>query len=372
MKNNKATGRDGFPVEFYKQFSPLLLNHMVQTFNHVLTQGVIPPSWREARIIVLPKPGKDTSQVGAYRPISLLNHDMKIFTSLLAKRLNKFIAEYVHPDQSGFIPTRQITDNIRRSLNVINFCKGHKLKAVILGLDAKKAFDRVETSYLQILLSEMNFGPCFLAAIKALYAGPTAQILVNGIRSDDFTLTRGTRQGCPLSPILFALSLEPLAEAIRSRKDIRGVAIADTTHKINLFADDTVIYVSEPMKSLPPLLEILDDFGKISGFAINYTKSEAYPINLSEVECRDFHYNFKFKLVSKSWKHLGIFIPLRLQELFQVNFEPMLKKTRENFRDWLCLSLSWMDRLELLKMSVLPQFLFLFQNLPVFISCKTL
>lgn len=140
MKNNKATGRDGFPVEFYKQFSPLLLDHMVTIFNFVLSQGSIPGTWQEAHIIVLPKLGKDPKLVGAYRPISLLNHDAKVFTSVLAKCLNTFLSEYVPADQSGFIPTRQITDNICRALNVINYCKVNNVWAFILGLDTEKAF----------------------------------------------------------------------------------------------------------------------------------------------------------------------------------------------------------------------------------------
>lgn len=101
--------------------------------------------WKEVRIIVIPKPGKYPKLVGSYRPISLKNQDAKIFATVLVKRLNTFITQYIHPDQTGFMPSRHINDNIRRSLNVINFCKGHKLPAMILSLDTEKAFDRVET-----------------------------------------------------------------------------------------------------------------------------------------------------------------------------------------------------------------------------------
>lgn len=80
--------------------------------------------------------------------------------------------------------------------------------------DAKKALDRLETKYLQMRLQKINFGPCFLRAIKALYAALKAQLFVNNLLMEDFILTRDTQQGCPLFPILFMLSLEPLAEAI--------------------------------------------------------------------------------------------------------------------------------------------------------------
>lgn len=66
----------------------------------------MPDSWSEARIVVIPKPGKDVQKVESYRSMSLFNHDAKIFASILARRLNLIISHYIHPDQAGFIPSR--------------------------------------------------------------------------------------------------------------------------------------------------------------------------------------------------------------------------------------------------------------------------
>lgn len=176
----------------------------------------------------------------------------------MAKRLNRFVAEYEHVNQTGFIPGRHISDNIRLSLNVINYCSLKKIPALVVALDAEKAFDRLESGYLQVLLQHMNFGPAFRQAIAALYDKPVAQLYVNGCYSTDFILTRGTRQGCPLSPILFALSLEPLAAYIQSCPDISGVSIGDECFKLNMFADDKVVFLSNPMSSLLPLIKAID------------------------------------------------------------------------------------------------------------------
>lgn len=208
----------------------------------------------------------------------------------------------------------------------------------------------------------MDFGPGFLNAIKALYTGPRAQLLINGIRSGDFFLSWGMRQGCPLSPLLFALSLEPLAVAIRHSEDIKGIKIGDMIHKLNLFADNTVLFISEPLASLPHLLTALEDLGRVAGFAVNYTKSEAYPINLTKDVSDIFQRKFKFKMVKKQCKHLGVVIPLNLEDLFKGNFGPLINRIREQFRDWTRMFISWPERLELLKMSILPQFTFLFQT----------
>lgn len=236
----------------------------------------MPKSWAETCIIVIPKKDHDPVKVESYQPISLINHDVKIFTSIIVKWLNSFIGSYVHVDQSGFIPARHISDNIWKTLNIIHYCVLHKISSFIVALDAEKAFDRLETSYLQILLKRMNFGPLFLRAIETFYRNPTAQISVNHFRSDNFCLSRGTHQGCPLSLILFAISLEPLAEAIRNDSSIEGITVNSHTHshKLNLFADDTVVYLHNPISFLFHLISAIDSFGVVSGFSINYSKSE--------------------------------------------------------------------------------------------------
>lgn len=111
QKNNKATGHDGLLAEFYKVFSEDLLGPMLETCNNVMTDGDIPRTWGEARIVVFVKPGKDPSLIGSYQPISLFNHDAKIFALVMANHLKKIITSYVHQDQTGFTPTRQLADN---------------------------------------------------------------------------------------------------------------------------------------------------------------------------------------------------------------------------------------------------------------------
>lgn len=249
--------------------------------NDLLSGGRLPPSWAESRIIVIPKKDRDPLNMESYRPISLLNVDEKFFASVMAKRLNCFIEHYVHLDQSGFIPTRKLSDNIRKMLNVIHYSTTHKIPTLIVAFDADKAFNRLEPVYLFTLIKAMNFGPSFMRAVGALYANPMAQVCVNGFRSEDFRLGRGTRQGCPLSPILFAVSLEPLAAAIRNNSEILGVEIDSNSFKLNLFADDTVVYLRDPLYSLPVLVSEFEAFGNISGFMINQSKSEVYPVALT-------------------------------------------------------------------------------------------
>lgn len=118
---------------------PLLRN----AFNWVLKEGEIPYSWREAIISVIPKEGKDKLECSSYRPVSVLNQDYRLFTAILARRIEKILPEIIHLDQTGFIRQRRAQDNIRRTLHVMQHIIEKRVEAIVLGLDAEKAFDSV-------------------------------------------------------------------------------------------------------------------------------------------------------------------------------------------------------------------------------------
>lgn len=117
-----------------------------------------------------------------------------------------------------------------------------------------------------------------LTWIQALYTDPSAQVKVNGTLSSKFLIRNGTRQGYPLSPLLFALALEPLLRRVRVNTDIRGLTVGNIEHKLSAYADDVLFHLTNPLISLPILLKELQHFGTISNFKINYTKSEILPI----------------------------------------------------------------------------------------------
>lgn len=87
---------------------------MQKTFNQILKDGALPPFWSEATLIPIVKPDKDPSSCVSYRPIALINVDAKIFTSILATRLQNIIEEYIHVEQTGFIPNQSMTDNVQK------------------------------------------------------------------------------------------------------------------------------------------------------------------------------------------------------------------------------------------------------------------
>ncbi len=233
----------------------------------------------EAVISVILKKGKDPQECGSYRPISLLCCDAKLLTKLLAIRVNDIIKSIIHPDQVGFVKGRKSSDNLRRLLHIMWNAKDLPFSVAALSLDAEKAFDRVGWDYLNYTLKTFGFGKWFRDIIKLIYKHSKSMVTTNGLRSAPFQVSRGTRQGCPLSPLLFIVALEPLVETITCHKAIKGVKLGHQEHKLLIFADDILVLMSHPQDSIPPLLDTVNKFSEISGYKVNWSKSEVMPLS---------------------------------------------------------------------------------------------
>uniref|UniRef100_A0A8C5LKV7 Reverse transcriptase domain-containing protein n=1 Tax=Leptobrachium leishanense TaxID=445787 RepID=A0A8C5LKV7_9ANUR len=215
MKNGKSPGPDGLPSEYYKHFSTILLPNLLRALHTLGPTGRFHPATLAATITVIPKPDRDRVDCKNYRPISLLNVDTKILAKLLAERLKIFLPTLIRPDQVGFVPGREAKDATTRVLNALTLAHSSKTELLFFSADAEKAFDRVRWSYLFEVLRQMGLPGGFLGLISALYSSPSARVRINGALSRPIRICNGTRQGCPLSPLLFALYLEPLLEAVR-------------------------------------------------------------------------------------------------------------------------------------------------------------
>lgn len=184
----------------------------------------------------------------------------------------------IHPDQNGFIQDRQQFHNICRVLNIIND-KDRSRDNALLSMDLEKAFDRIEWQYLFEVLRKFGVKDNLLKWIRLLYSNPKADILSNGLFSVPFRLYRRTRQGCPLSPLLFSLAIEPLAIAICTHKKISGITLGDTDHWIALYADDIILFCSHLKETIPSLLHLINTFSMFCGYKINYDKSKILFVN---------------------------------------------------------------------------------------------
>ena len=187
-----------------------------------------------ALISLLLKKDKDPTQCSSYHPLSLLNSDLKIFAKLLAHHRESHMPSLVSSDQTGFIKSRPAADNVSRLLHIIDALTNNSAPISVLSLDALKAFDRLEWSYLWSVVEVMGFGSTFIGMIKTLYWNPSMQILTGQTFSALFPLSRSSRQGCLLSPALFVLSLAPLAQAIGRSTLVSPVYVHNTPYQLSL------------------------------------------------------------------------------------------------------------------------------------------
>ena len=173
---------------------------------------------------------------------------------------------------------------------------------MIISIDAKKAFDKIQHRFMIKTLQKVSIEGTYLNIIKTIYDKPTANIVFNGEKLKAFPLRSGTRQGHPLLSLLFNIVLEVLALAIREEKEIKRIQIGKEEVKLSLFADDMILYIENPKDATRKLLELINEFSKVAGYTCSTQKSVTFLYTnnkLSEISEREIKETIPFTMHSK-------------------------------------------------------------------------
>jgi hypothetical protein len=273
MQNNKTPGPDGLTAEFYKHFFPILSPLYLKVVSEAFEGNSFSKSFTESFIKLIPKPNTDKKQMQNYRPISLLNCDYKILAKALSNKLSPFLGQLINEDQQCSVKNRSILKHAHFLRDLIQYTHDKDIESSLLSLDQTKAFDRVSHIFLHDVLKECNLGKYFTTWIKILYKNPESKLLINHALTEPIPISRSVRQGCPLSPLLYVLVLEPVLEKIRQDPLIKGTHIPGVGEKKLLaYADDTVFFPTS-MSSIQNIFKTFESYGTISGSEINVRKS---------------------------------------------------------------------------------------------------
>lgn len=351
MQTGKSPGCDGIPIEFYKLFWDLVGPLLLSCFTLATEKGILTADQRRAVVTLIPKKHRDKRYINNWRPISVLNVDYKIFAKALALRLANVIPILTHHNQTGFVPSRYIGDSIKNIHSIIDFLNETGRGGLILSLDFKAAFDSLDHSFLFRVLESYNLGENFLSWIKTLYNSSESCILNRGFSSGWFPFQRGIRQGCPISPFLFILAVERLAESIRSNDSIKGINLLSSHTKIQQFADDSTLFMNDE-ESLLQSLKTIESFRTYSGLALNLSKT--FGLNIGDIRLEsEVAREIKWR---DSLHILGITFfkcPSGGRD-FEYNFAPSLNKMENICADWSKRTLSLKGKVVLINSLILP------------------
>uniref|UniRef100_A0AAV1VNP9 Reverse transcriptase domain-containing protein n=1 Tax=Peronospora matthiolae TaxID=2874970 RepID=A0AAV1VNP9_9STRA len=277
MKSTSAPGMDGLTAGFYQVAPDVFGACLSLVFNNRLLHGTLLPSQRKSAVVLLHKNGSRASP-GNYRPISLVQVDVKVLSKALTYRLQHVIMDLIHPDQKGFVKGRSIHHHVRFLADLQNLVTAMDDDAYALFLDFEKAFDRVNWTYMFRLLERMGLGAEFLQWIHLLYHKPQAHLVINQNIQPALFPTRGVKQGDPLSALLFVLTIEPLGNLLRSHEEYGVCVSADHTCTSTFFADDSTLLGSS-ITNIQAQLELVDEYCRGSGAKLNLSKSVLLALN---------------------------------------------------------------------------------------------
>ena len=330
FEDNKSPGEDGFTAEFYKHFFDLIGFDLIQSLNQAFEEGELSISQRRGVITLIPKEDSYLLNIQNWRPITLLNIDYKIASKALAKRIESVLPKLVHSDQTGFMKGRYIGENIRLINDVMEYTMSEKKGGILVSLDFEKAFDTLEWQFIMKVLDLFNFGENVKRWIRIFYTNIESTVLNNGFTTNWIKPTRGVRQGCPLSPYLFILSVEILSNKLRQTTEINGINLFGNEVKISQFADDTNLFCTDII-SVENSLNIVNNFGVISGLKLNVRKTKGIWLGKWS---KNKTTPLQLQWVNKPVKILGLYFSYDDNKNKHFNFDLKVKKLQTKLDLW--------------------------------------
>ena len=338
LRNNKTPGSTGFTGEFYKFFWPDFKNRLVDSINYSFDLGTLPNSQKLGIITLIPKGDKDKTYLKNYRPLTMLNTYYKIISGCIAERLKPVLQTIISENQKAYLPDRYIGEVTRTTYDILHAAKDNNIPGVLLLIDFEKCFDSVSHKFIKKCLDFFNFGADIKRWISLLLDEFSASINHVGNISPRFKISRGVKQGDPISGYLFLICAEILAHRLKHDPRIEGFQVSGLRNSLEQYADDLQVFLKAfendrlTEKNIRNAVNALLEFQNISGLKPNMSKTYAVWFGSkseSSIElCQDLDMKW-----TREFESLGIHFDNKLERMDR-NLEKCLESIKKVYKNW--------------------------------------
>jgi len=309
-EGTKSLGPDGFNFNFLKKNWEVIKEEFVAVMVLFHETGSIPKGCNASFVALVPKV-RDPVKLEQYRPISLVGAVYKIIAKVLAERIKNVLPYVIDESQSAFLKGREILDSALMANEVIEDLRRGGRSGLCLKVDFEKAYDSVRWEFLYDMLQRMGFHSKWILWIRGCMESASVSVLVNGSPTEEFTPSRGLRQGDPLAPFLFLVVAEGLAGLVREAVKanlLTGLKVGRKEIVMSLlqFADDTLFFCEDSFTNVVTLKAILRGFELASGLKINFHKSKLAGLNVLDKDIDCYTKTLNYSTMGTPFMYLGI------------------------------------------------------------------
>ena len=261
---------------------------------------------------------------------------------------------------------RSIAENVFLIDSIINYAGNMNKPGLLMFIDFEKAFDSTELAFIERALNYFNFGPSLVNWFRLFYNQVSSAIQNNGWVSESFSLGRGVRQGCLMSPYLFIISAEILANFIRRDKDVKGFMTGEVKHKLSQFADDTMLILDGSEGSFCRATEVLDGFQVTSRLKVNYENTKVLWVgsakNRGPTECNRPDISW----VEGKVFALGVWFATDRNEMLRSNYDERIGKIKNVMKHGNLGDSHYWEKITLIKSLRASQLIYILTLLPTY------
>ncbi|KAK3908760.1 Transposon TX1 uncharacterized 149 kDa protein [Frankliniella fusca] len=351
----KSPGADGLQGEFYVGAWGVVGEALTEFLNAVWERRRVPPAMSRGIITLIPKKPRPVVAKD-FRPITLLDVDVKTLDRLMTERLSTFQDRLLHPNQVRPGGKRSMAHALCDLRDVLSALDALRLPGAVLSIDFSSAFDSVRHDFLFEVLRRRGVGAHYVDVLRSLYAGASSQLRVNGELTASFPVGKSVRQGSPASMLYFSIVLAPLMIVLEER--LQGLALANSCMRVSAYADDAFLVLRDHDEAAA-VMDVLQDYGATSGLLANPEKCGVLTTGGWRREAPvAFPYVEKLKV-------LGITFHANIKATIKDNWAAVIASVRGVLRDHSPRGLGLTQRAEFVSIYALSRMWHVGQVLPV-------